>query len=64
VPLERRLDLTPCPSAAVRRLEEELGLTHVTAQVLVRRGFGDPESARAWLAADERHPPSAFAGMD
>ncbi|UGS36822.1 hypothetical protein DSM104329_03233 [Capillimicrobium parvum] len=48
----------------MRQLEEELGLSHVTAQVLVRRGFGDPASARAWLAADERHPPSAFAGMD
>ena len=48
----------------MRRLETELGLSHVTAQVLVRRGFDEPESARAWLAADERHPPSAFAGMD
>jgi single-stranded-DNA-specific exonuclease len=64
VPAQRRLDLTPCSTAAVRRLETELGLSHVTAQVLVRRGHGDPGSARAWLAADERHPPSAFAGMD
>jgi len=64
VPPQRRLDLTPCSTAAVRRLETELELSHVTAQVLVRRGFDEPESARAWLAADERHPPSAFAGMD
>nr|WP_246345286.1 single-stranded-DNA-specific exonuclease RecJ [Conexibacter arvalis] len=34
------------------------------AQVLVRRGHADPAAARAFLAADERHDPSAFAGID
>jgi single-stranded-DNA-specific exonuclease len=48
----------------VATLERELGVSAVTAQVLVRRGFDDPAAARAWLAADEAHPPSAFAGMD
>ncbi|HSJ96056.1 MAG TPA: DHH family phosphoesterase, partial [Myxococcota bacterium] len=62
--LPRRIQIAPCPTAAVSRLESELGLSHVTAQVLVRRGFADPAAARAWLAADEQHPPSAFAGMD
>jgi single-stranded-DNA-specific exonuclease len=31
---------------------------------LVRRGYRTPELARAFLAADESHPPSAFAGME
>jgi single-stranded-DNA-specific exonuclease len=30
----------------------------------VRRGLGDPEAARAWLAARDAHDPSAFAGID
>ena len=34
------------------------------AQVLVRRGLGDPADARAWLAAEERHEPSQFRGID
>ncbi len=60
----RRIDLAPCPPGAVAALERELGVSAVTAQVLVRRGFADAASARAWLAADEVHAPSAFAGMD
>jgi len=34
------------------------------AVTLVRRGYRSPEQARAFLAADESHPPAAFAGMD
>lgn len=49
--------------AAVLELERELGVSHVLAQVLVRRGFADPSAARAWLAAQERHEPSQFAGI-
>jgi single-stranded-DNA-specific exonuclease len=64
VTADRRIDLAPCPPAAVAALERELAISPVTAQVLVRRGFADPAAARAWLAADEAHPPSAFAGMD
>ncbi len=33
------------------------------AQVLVRRGMAYPQAARAFLAADEQHPPQAFAGI-
>src|SRR3954470_14997952 len=36
-PPERRLLLAPCPTEAVARLETELGVSHVVAQVLVRR---------------------------
>src|SRR3954451_17464469 len=63
-PPERRLLLAPCPTEAVARLEAELGVSHVVAQVLVRRGFADPADARAWLAAGESHPASAFCGID
>jgi single-stranded-DNA-specific exonuclease len=45
-------------------LERELGVSHALAQVLVRRGLGEPRDARAWLAAEERHEPSQFQGMD
>jgi single-stranded-DNA-specific exonuclease len=31
---------------------------------LVRRGYRTPDEARAFLAADETHPPEAFQGMD
>src|SRR3954467_9485969 len=60
----RRIRLAPCPSADVARLEHELGVSHVVAQVLVRRGFADPGAARAWLEAGERHEATAFCGLD
>ena len=44
--------LRPCPHGEVQRLVAELGLHEVTAAVLVRRGYGDPDTARAFLAAD------------
>ncbi|HEV2812712.1 MAG TPA: single-stranded-DNA-specific exonuclease RecJ, partial [Solirubrobacteraceae bacterium] len=59
-----RIEVAPAPVAAVLRLEREVGVSHVVAQALVRRGLGGPDEARAWLAADERHPASAFAGID
>jgi single-stranded-DNA-specific exonuclease len=63
VVLPRRIVLAPCPTADVARLERELGLSAVTAQVLVRRGFADPDAARSWLAADEAHDPARFDSM-
>jgi single-stranded-DNA-specific exonuclease len=47
----------------VERLRRELGLSGVLAQVLVRRGMADPVDARAFLAADEEHPPEAFSAI-
>jgi single-stranded-DNA-specific exonuclease len=44
--------IEPCPPAQTRRLVQELGLTEITAAVLVRRGLGDPERARAFLAGE------------
>jgi single-stranded-DNA-specific exonuclease len=45
-------------------LERELGISHVLGQVLARRGLAEPAAARAFLRADERHPPEAFAGIE
>ena len=58
------LQIDHCEVSAVLALERDLGVSHVLAQVLVRRGFGDPARARAWLDAGERHEPSQFAGID
>ncbi|HTN24338.1 MAG TPA: single-stranded-DNA-specific exonuclease RecJ [Solirubrobacteraceae bacterium] len=58
-----RLRIDPCDVSAVLGLERALGVSHALGQVLVRRGFADPADARAWLAADERHDPAAFAGI-
>jgi single-stranded-DNA-specific exonuclease len=54
----------PYSYADVRAVGEELGLSEPVAVTLVRRGYRTPELARAFLAADESHPPSAFAGME
>jgi single-stranded-DNA-specific exonuclease len=44
--------LRPCPRREVRELAQALGVGDATAAVLVRRGYGDPETARAFLAAE------------
>ncbi|HEX5643073.1 MAG TPA: single-stranded-DNA-specific exonuclease RecJ [Thermoleophilia bacterium] len=56
--------IAPAPFADVRRLAEELGVSDVLAQVLVRRGLGDPAAARAFLHPDFRvHDPYLMTGM-
>jgi single-stranded-DNA-specific exonuclease len=62
-PPPRRFEIAPCPEPALRALTHELGVSEALAQVLVRRGLAEPAQARAFLAADEEHPPSAFAGI-
>ena len=50
--------MRPCPREEVRALAQALELSETTASVLVRRGYGDPEAARAFLAAEPpRHDP-------
>jgi single-stranded-DNA-specific exonuclease len=58
-----RLELPAYDLGAARALERELGASHVLAQVLVRRGLGDPAAARAFLAAGECHEPECFDGI-
>jgi single-stranded-DNA-specific exonuclease len=60
----RRFDIAPCPEGELRRLQRELGVSGPVAQVLVRRGLADPQSASAFLGAEEEHPPAAFAGVE
>jgi single-stranded-DNA-specific exonuclease len=45
--------LRPCPHRQASVLAEELGLSEITASVLVRRGYGDPDQARAFLAGEQ-----------
>jgi single-stranded-DNA-specific exonuclease len=58
-----RFEIAECPHAEVERLERELDVSGPLAQVLVRRGLGEPDRARAFLAAEEQHPPEAFSGI-
>src|SRR5829696_7779468 len=44
--------IRPCPSREVLRLARELGISELTAAVLVRRGYVEPAAARAFLAAE------------
>ena len=61
--MDARLSVTPYEFAAASGLARELGCSHVLAQVLVRRGLGEPEAARAFLAAGERHSLGAWPGL-
>ena len=58
-----RLSLAPYEFAAAQRLAAELGVSGVLAQVMVRRGLGEPDAARAFLAAADEHPLDAFGGL-
>jgi len=49
---------------AALALERELGIGHVLAQILVRRGLSAPEQVRSFLAAAVSHDPHAFSGLD
>ena len=62
-PSDVRLEVPPYDYAAAARLRGRLGVSHVAAQVLVRRGLADLEQARAFLDADIRHPLDAFGGL-
>jgi single-stranded-DNA-specific exonuclease len=44
--------LCPCPHEVQAELVSALGVSELTAGVLVRRGFVDPESARTFLAGE------------
>jgi single-stranded-DNA-specific exonuclease len=56
--------LRPCPRREVVGLAQELGVSATTASVLVRRGYGDPEAARTYLAAERPvHDPFLLGDM-
>jgi single-stranded-DNA-specific exonuclease len=58
-----RFEIPACPAAELQRLRRELGVSGPLAQVLVRRGLGQPADARAFLAGAEEHSPQRFAGI-
>ena len=59
-----RLELPAYDLNAALELSAKLGISHVLAQVLVRRGMRDaPGPGRCWRPR-ESHDPSAFAGID
>jgi single-stranded-DNA-specific exonuclease len=52
-----------CPPDEVEALTSALGVSEVTASVLVRRGYGDPDAARTFLAgAAPGHDPFLLGG--
>ena len=57
-------ELAPCSFADVKRLADALAIDEVTAAVLVRRGYTDPEAARLFIAGDlPGHDPFALGDM-
>jgi single-stranded-DNA-specific exonuclease len=57
--------LRPCPHHAAAELAAELGVAELTASVLVRRGFEDAATARAFLAAElAPYDPFALGDME
>jgi single-stranded-DNA-specific exonuclease len=57
--------IRPCPHREVSALARALEISETTASVLVRRGYGDPENARAFLAGEPlHHDPFALGQME
>ena len=56
--------IRPCPHREASALARELDLSEITASVLVRRGYGDPEEAQAFLAGEQPlHDPFLLGDM-
>jgi single-stranded-DNA-specific exonuclease len=53
----------PYEVAGGRRLAEGLGVSPVVGSILARRGFGDLEEARRFLAAEDSHDPLTLRGV-
>ena len=57
--------IPPVDLALARRLAAELGVSPLVGEVLVRRGFTEPQAAMAFLHPDFRvHNPSLLGGVD
>src|SRR3989449_6103244 len=56
--------IRPCPHRQAGALAKALGISESTASVLVRRGYGDPDEARAFLAGEQPlHDPFQLGDM-
>jgi single-stranded-DNA-specific exonuclease len=57
--------IRPCPHRQSSVLAQELDVSEITASVLVRRGYGDPEEARAFLDGEQPlHDPFLLGDME
>ena len=61
--MDARLQVSPYSFAAAAGLSAQLGCSPVVAQVLVRRGLGEPAAARAFLAAQDTHTLAEWPGL-
>jgi single-stranded-DNA-specific exonuclease len=56
--------IRPCPHRKSSELVRALGVSEITASVLVRRGYGDPEEAKAFLDGEQPlHDPFLLGDM-
>src|SRR5207237_2326412 len=56
--------IRPCPHRDAAALRQELGVSEITASVLVRRGYADPAEARAFLDGEQPlHDPFLLGDM-
>jgi len=56
--------IRPCPHGVQAELARSLGISELTAGVLVRRGYDEPETARAFLAGEQQpHDPFLLGDM-
>src|SRR5919202_4810791 len=56
--------IRPCPRHEASAVASALGISDIAASVLVRRGYGDPAQAAAFLAgADPAHDPFCLGNM-
>src|SRR5436190_4605576 len=56
--------IRPCPHRQSSALARELGVNEITASVLVRRGYGNPAEAKAFLAGEQPlHDPFLLGDM-
>src|SRR5438105_14792843 len=56
--------IRPCPHREPSGLAQALGVSEITASVLVRRGYGNPMQARAFLAGEQPlHDPFLLGDM-
>src|SRR3954449_1519300 len=56
--------IRPCPHRVQTELAQELGISELTASILVRRGYANPADARAFLAGEQPpHDPFLLGDM-
>ncbi len=58
--MQRAPPTTPGSDPTERALARTLGLPDLVARVLIARGLGEPDNARAWMAPDLRHLADPF----